>query len=120
MNSKDSYNVLKQFTQTLVNNTINSGKTSDIALNVSFEEFKKHITEQSQHNQFLIEEYMKNHDIPRKEKEFEYNTYVTDKANLKNEWKKNKDINSLLNYLQFKTPENLLTSKDPIYTIYSS
>ena len=87
---------------------------------MSFEEFKKHNNEQTQYNQHLIEEYMKNHDIPRKEKEFAYNTYLTDKGNLKNEWRKSKDINSLLNFLQFKTPENLLTSEDPIYTIYSS
>ena len=104
----------------IINNTINSGKTSDISLNVSFEEFKKHTEEQKNYNQFLIDEYMKNHDIPRKEQLFSYNTYLTDKANLKTEYNKTKDTNDLINFLQFKTPENLLIPQDPIYTIYSS
>ena len=112
--------MLQSFTHTLINNTMNSGKTTDVALNVSFEEFKKYTEEQKQYNQFLIEQYMNNHDIPRKEQEFAYSTYLTDKANLKTEFNKTKDMNDLINFLQFKTPENILTPQDPIYTIYSS
>jgi ribosomal protein S4 len=115
-----SYNSLNKFTKDLINNTINSAKTTDIALNISYEDFKKYNEEQKQYNAHLIEEYMKNHDLPRKEQLSTYNTYLTDKANLKSEYNKTKDTNDLINFLQFKTPESLLVQKDPIYTIYSS
>jgi hypothetical protein len=120
MDTRPSYKLLKTFTQTLLNNTANSGKTSDIALSVSLEEFKKHTEEQKEYNSYLIEEYMKNYDIPRKENEFAYTTYLADKENLKKEWKRTKEMNHLIDFLQFKTPQNLLVAKKSIYTIYSS
>jgi len=119
MDKRPSYIILKKFTQSLLENVVNSGKTSDIALNISFEDLKKNMNEQSQYEQFLKDEYMKNHDIPRKESEFAYSTYVTDKGNLKNEWKRSKDTTKLMDFLQFKAPENILLAKDPVYTIYS-
>lgn len=115
-----SYTILTKFTKDLINNTINSAKTTDIALNISFEDYKKHNEEQKQHNQYLIEQYMKNHDIPRKENIASYNIYITDKENLKSQFNKTKDTNDLMNFLQFKTPEALLIPQDSIYTIYSS
>mgnify|MGYP003327802703 CR=1 FL=1 len=87
-----SYNSLNKFTKDLINNTINSAKTTDIALNISYEDFKKYNEEQKQYNAHLIEEYMKNHDLPRKEQLSTYNTYLTDKANLKSEYNKTKEL----------------------------
>jgi hypothetical protein len=119
MDKRPSYIILKKFTQSLLENVVNSGKTSDIALNISFEDLKKNMTEQNQYLDFLREEYIKKHDIPRKESEFAYSTYVTDKMNLKNEWKRSKDISKLMDFLQFKLPEDVILVKDPIYTSYS-
>ena len=115
-----SYTILTKFTKDLINNTINNAKTTDIALNISFEDYKKHNEEQKQYNQHLIEQYMKNHHIPRNENMAAYNIYLTDKQNLKTQFNKTKDTNDLMNFLQFKTTEILLISQDSIYTIYSS
>ena len=115
-----AYHVLKTFTQTLLNNTANSGKTSDIMLNVSYEDLKKHINEQKEYKQTLTEKYMTNHELIRREKLFAYNIYVSDKATLKNEWQRTQDIGALHDFIKFAPPENLLKPQDPIYTIHSS
>jgi hypothetical protein len=89
------------------------------ALTISFEEFKKHYEAQKQYNEELVQEYVKNHHVPRKEKELAYSTYVTDKGYLKNLWNESKDRSKLLDYLQFKIPESVLVENDEIYTMYT-
>jgi hypothetical protein len=118
MDKKLSTIPLQKWTLDLLNNQINSAKTSDNAVTLSFEELKKHMMEQKLHNETLIENYMKNHEIPRREKDFEYNTFLSDKERLFNEWKKTKELGKLHEYLHHKVPEKLQTSQDDIYTIY--
>jgi hypothetical protein len=115
----ESYNLLKKCTQTFLNNNANSARTSDNAVTIAFEEFKKFTIEKQQNEEMLIDNYKKNHDIPRKEKEFAYEVYVTDKLNLRDEWIRRKDMRSLMDFLQFEKPENIELANDPIYTIYS-
>jgi hypothetical protein len=76
----------KSFTQTLLNNITNTGKTSDIMLDVVYEDFKKHVNEKKDYIQSITEKYMTDHQRIRQEKLFTYNTYIADKANLKNIW----------------------------------
>jgi hypothetical protein len=90
------------------------------ALQITIDEFKKNYEEQKAYNEELLQEYVKNHHIPRREKEVLYDTYVTDKGYLKNVWNETKDISKLFDYLQFKIPEPVLTEKDYIYTMYTS
>jgi len=86
---------------------------------ISFDEFKKYYEEQKQYNEELLQEYVKNHHIPRKEKELLYSTYVTDKNYLKNLWNEKKDVSKLYDFLQFKIPEQVLSEEDSIYTMYT-
>jgi predicted ATPase len=114
-----AYSVLKKCTNTLLDNTANSGKTSEHAVSIAFEDFKKHLIEQKEYNETLIENYMKNHHLPRKEKTFAYETYMTDTLHLRNEWKRTPDAAHIIEYLRFPKPAEIMTSTDPIYTIYS-
>jgi hypothetical protein len=114
----EAYNLLKNCMQTFLNNTANSGSTTDNAVQISFEEFKKYTQDKQRYEEELTENYKKNHDIPRKEKELAYNIYLIDRERLRDEWKANKDMRHLLEYLQFKKPDNIELANDPIYTKY--
>ena len=115
----EGYTILQKCTTTFLNNNANSAKTTDNAVQIAFEDFRKYTIEKQQNEQQLIEKYKNNHHIPRKEKEEAYNIYITDKLHLRDEWVKNKDMRSLLDYLQFEKPDNIELANDPIYTIHS-
>jgi hypothetical protein len=116
MDTPSGFSLLK----TCVNDMLkNKMATQLVKTNLAFEDFKKHTEEQKLYNQFLVEEYMKNHHIPRKEQEFAYNIYTADKGRLKTTWQESKDIGKLNEYLQFKIPDPVLLPKDDIYTIYT-
>ena len=116
----EGYSQLRKCMQTFLNNCANSGRTTDNAIQISFEEFKKYTQDKQRYKEELIENYKKNHDIPRKEKELAYNIYLIDRERLRDEWKANKDMKHLMEYLQFKKPENIELANDPLYTIYTN
>jgi len=115
-----AYSILKKCTNTFLNHTANSSKTTDHAVTFALEELKQYTTEQKEYKQKLIEDYMTNHHIPRKEKETAYDLYKTDSLYLRNEWKRSRDTAHVIEYLQFPKPEIITKPQDPIYTIYSS
>lgn len=112
---KELFDSLYKWTTDLLNHQSNPVKTPLENTIISFDELRVAHQEKNEFMNQLHDEYEKNHNVPRLEKEERYNQFCQAQLELLSEWKKTPNRNIMNDIVKL---ERDIEPYDTLYTMY--
>ena len=112
-------NALRAFTTTFLNYRANTSTVDMRVVKANLEQWKTTMMEKDQSQEYLRQQYLEKHDIPRTSARQKYQEYITEKNERMYQWLRTKNHGDLFQWLEleYKNDDNAAFS-DPVYTKY--